>query len=188
MPHMHSGPTCTRVKRPEASCWSHYCFGSSPMLVTFCHLLFFLFLDTFGLMLDQVLSELSAAGTMRVNLTLPTFHLLKPSRPKYMMWVWVRSVGSFVTLWATACCGVGWVRTQKVGSLSQTKTTSQCLVPSWIKTNMWQITCIFHPLLQQQHLIVYFLILSIFSFSFSIPKYCNCFAKYCIIIFENIIT
>ena len=62
MPHMHSGPTCTRVKRPEASCWSHYCFGSSPMLVTFCHLLFFLFLDTFGLMLAQVPSELSAAG------------------------------------------------------------------------------------------------------------------------------
>ena len=43
-------------------------------------------------------------------------------------------------------------------SSSQTKTTAQCLVPSWIKTNMWQITCIFHPLLQQQqHLIVYFL-------------------------------
>ena len=67
------------------------------MLVTFCHLLFFLFLDTFGLMLDQVLSELSAAGTKPSHACKsypPDIPPFRPSRPKYMMWVWVRSVGS----------------------------------------------------------------------------------------------
>ena len=44
---------------------------------------------------------------------------------------------------------------------------AQCLVPSWIKTNMWQITCIFLPSYSSS------IWLSIFTFS----KYCNCFRQ-----------
>ena len=44
---------------------------------------------------------------------------------------------------------------------------AQCLVPSWIKTNMWQITWIFLPSYSSS------IWLSIFTFS----KYCNCFRQ-----------
>ena len=50
---------------------------------------------------------------------------------------------------------------------------AQCLVPSWIKSNMWQITWIFLPSYSSSIcLFSHFLLLNIV-----IPKYCDCFRQ-----------